>query len=360
MHDVHRLDHSTRMALDHKRGSMRRHFDRTNGIRGLVLVAAVAGCKSDDREEAGASGDDAGTGITSLSAGDGEDGTLSDEGTLGGEGSLKLDVDPQGDGTAGADSDGPVTGKGCKKVDVIISVDNSSSMTEEVAAFQGPVFESFPQALLSVGAGLENFHLAVIDACNNLPFFHDHGQGGFCNYTTGRNFMVSTSSTMPVEYRCVTSLTQSGYQRMEDRCSGENDDEQPGNTAADAVSLPARDQQNADFLRDDALLFVIAITDEDEQPVPRASAQEIVDKFVAAKQDIKNVVFLGIGGASDCDGLYGSADDARFLQELTGVFAAANRGLFWDLCGGSLADGVLTALELVDSACIDFDPTPQE
>ena len=43
------------------------------------------------------------------------------------------------------------------------------------------------------------------------------------------------------------------------------------------------DFATAGFVRADAVLFVVAITDEDEQPVPDQSAQEIMDKLVAAK-----------------------------------------------------------------------------
>lgn len=251
---------------------------------------------------------------------------------------------------------GMPVGEGCKRVDVVISIDNSGSMQEEIAALAGPVFDSFPQALLDVGNGLEDFQLAVIDACNNPAFLHDTGANGACNYSTGTNYMSSNSDALLDEYHCVTELTQSGYQGMEDQCSGENDDEQPANTAAEAVNSPAVDAQNAGFVRDDAVLFVVAITDEDEQPVPERSAQEIADRLIAAKGTVDNVVFLGIGGGSDCDGPYGSAEDADLLRAVGTVFAEQNRGLFWDLCQGDLEQAFQAALAVVDSACIEFEP----
>jgi hypothetical protein len=251
---------------------------------------------------------------------------------------------------------GEPVNEGCKRVDVVISIDNSSSMQEEIAALAGPVFDSFPQALLDVGNGLDDFQLAVIDACNQPPYLHDSGTGGACGYSTGANYMSSDSPALLDEYHCVTELTQSGYMGMADTCSGENDDEQPANTAADAVSQPAADNQNAGFVRDDAVLFVVAITDEDEQPVPNESAQEIYDKLVAAKGKVDNVVFLGIGGGSNCDGPYGSAEDADQLREVTELFVAQQRGVFWDLCEGDLEQAFQTALGVVDSACIAFEP----
>jgi hypothetical protein len=168
--------------------------------------------------------------------------------------------------------------------------------------------------------------------------------------------MSSASPALIDEYHCATELTQNGYMGMADECSGDNDDEQPANTAADAVSQPAVAAQNAGFMRDDAVLFVVAITDEDEQPVPGQSAQQIYDKLVAAKGTIDNVVFLGIGGGSGCEGPYGSADDAQLLREVSELFAAQDRGLFWDLCQGDLQQAFAAGLEVVDSACIAFDP----
>lgn len=287
---------------------------------------------------------------TSVSDSD-SDSTATDTPTTGHvSGGLKFDVGPGGSSSTGGPADA-----GCKRVDVVLSIDNSSSMQEEIAALAGPVFDSFPQALLDVGNGLDDFQLAVIDACNNPPYLHDTGAGGACNYSTGANYMSSASPTLLDEYHCVTELTQTGYMGMPDQCSGDNDDEQPANTAADAVSPPAA-AENAGFVRADAVLFVVAITDEDEQPVPDQSAQEIMDKLVAAKGTVDNVVFLGIGGGSGCEGPYGSADDAVRLREVATLFQAADRGLFWDLCQGDLEMAFQAALAVVDSACIEFDP----
>lgn len=267
---------------------------------------------------------------------------------------MKFDLAADDTGMVSAD-DGP-TPQGCRKVDTIISVDNSSSMTEEIEALAGPVFDSFPTTLLDVNNGLDDFQLAVIDACNTPPFFHDTGASGACDYSTGKNFMVSTSPDLLGEYQCATEFTTAGFMGQEDLCSGDNDDEQPSNTAADAVSAPAAMAENAGFVRDDAILFIVAITDEDEQPTPARTAQEIADTIIAAKGTIDNVVFLGIGGDSECEGPYGGAEEADLLREVALIFAASNRGLFWDLCDGDLEGAFAAALQIVDGACEDFEP----
>ena len=282
-------------------------------------------------------------------------------GTLDGGGDTGLKLDVGADGTADGADDGS-NGEGCRKVDVILAVDNSGSMSEEHEALQGPVFDSFPQTLLAINQGLDDFHLAVIDACPKPAHFHDTGQSGACNFSTGANYMVSSSADLATEYACVTAFSDNGYQGGPDMCVDDgdlgDDDEQPGLTAASAITGMAVGGANAGFLRDDAILFVVTITDEDEELADIGSTQEIYDLIVSAKGgDVNDVVYLGIAGGSNCAGPYGTAIDATQSQALANLFAAAGRGIFWDLCMGDLETAFQTAIEdQVDSACVDFDP----
>lgn len=303
-------------------------------LASIALLQSGTGCKGDSGSAEGGSGD-----------------TQSDSGLD--DGDPKFDIEPGGgDGTGDPDAGDDV----CKVVDVILAVDNSQSMQEEIAALQGPVFDSFPETLLDVGNGLDDFHLAVIDACPTPPHFHNWGKSGDCQFSTGKNFMVSSSATLAEEYACVTDLSTAGYDNVEDECTGNNDDEQPANTAGEAVTSAANFAENAGFSRSSAILFVVAITDEDEQPLPQQTAQEVADKLVAAKGTIDNVVLLGIGGDSNCSGLYGTAEEASMLREITNIFVDAERGVWWDLCTGDLETGFQQALEVVNDACFEFVP----
>ena len=237
---------------------------------------------------------------------------------------------------------------------MLLAVDNSGSMQEEIAELQGPVFDSFPDQLLAINGGLLDFQLGVIDACNDPPFLHNWGDSGDCNFANGANYMVSTNPALAAEYGCVTQLDRVGFNGVADNCSGDNDDEQPANTAADAA-LDLMNM-NTGFVRDDAVLLVVAITDEDEKPLPVQSPQEVADKLIAAKTDIENIVFLGIGGDSDCDGPYGSADEASTLRDITQIFVDADRGLWWDLCQGDLETAFSNVVDVVDVACSEFGP----
>jgi len=245
----------------------------------------------------------------------------------------------------------------CKKVDVIFAIDNSGSMAEEIAALTGPVFNSFPAALLDVGNGIDDFHLAVMDACPTPPYYHNYGTGGACNFSTGLNWMVSTSPELTTEFQCVTALSGSGWNGMMDTCDTTNDDdEQPARAASSSLMSDAIGAANGGFLRDDALLLVVAITDEDEELFGGYTVDQIVQPIIDAKGTIDEVIFLGIAGASDCDGPYGGALAAPNMQAIAAPFVAAQRGLFWDLCQGDLETAFQQAIAIVDGVCNEVVP----
>lgn len=338
-----------------------RNSSQTFGWALALLAATSSSCSDDGAQSSQTSastlltatggGQDSSTGSTT----GGMPGTSADDGTGGG---VKLDVAATMSAT---DSNGEGGGPtGCTKVDVVISVDNSSSMSEEIEALQGPVFDSFPETLLDINVGLDDFQLGLIDACPKPAALQDLGANGPCDYSTGRNYMVSTSPDLAAEFSCATELPfMSGWSGGDDTCDdGLDDDEQPALTTATVVSAPFVTDANDGFLRPDALLMLVALTDEDEALVDVADAQEIYDQIVAAKGgDVSRVAFMGVAGGSSCDGAYGSADDATVMQEVAALFEAQGRGMFWDLCQGQLDVGFQTFIEsVVDEACVDFVP----
>ena len=319
--------------------------------RWAVLAALVCACGSSTPPAEEADDTSEGIAVDESSRGD----ETPDDPTASG----KLDVG------GGADSEGGdegSAGEGCQRVDVVLAVDNSSSMGEEIEALQGPVLDALPQALLSVNGGIEDFQLAVIDACPKPAYFHDQGAAGACDFSTGRNYMSSTSPDLVAEFACVSNFAVDGFGAAPDECLDEgdfkDDDEQAAWTSAQAIGPAALMGANEGFLRDDALLFVVAITDEDESLVDVDSADMIYESIVAAKGgDVSRVVFLGVAGASDCDGAYGSAELADTMGSVVASFGLQNRGYFWDICQGELEQAFLSAIEqLVDPACEEFEP----
>ena len=139
---------------------------------------------------------------------------------------------------------------------------------------------------------------------------------------------------------------------LEDQqCSGENDDEQPATSVVAALGAGG---PNPGFRRDDALLIVVAITDEDEQPTGQSDEAEDIyrDLTALAGDDPRRLVFLGIGGESECEVSTGTRRSDG-LQELTGLFEAHDRGVFWDLCRAA-RDGLDEAFRVIENACNDL------
>ncbi len=233
--------------------------------------------------------------------------------------------------------------QGCKLVDLVFAVDGSGSMSDELEAMSSDVFPAFATALRSVGGGLADYRVGVLDACPDPANFHTRGTStSNCNFESGETWMTSNSSDLNGEFACVGDIYQDDV-----GCDGNNDDEQPASAAATALE----GNVNPGFLRNNALLVVVAITDEDEQPSPFQAAFEVYERLVAVKGDVKRIVFLGIGGMSGCTGPYGTADRANKLIDITNLFIAEQRGVFWDLCSGMLEDGLTHAMEVIEQAC---------
>ncbi len=275
-----------------------------------------------------------------------------DSGNIGGDD----DDDDNGNGDGGPDNcnelDCPDAGpSSCKLIDLVISVDPSGSMTEELVAMRTDVFPAFATRLGQIGMGLDNFRVGTIDACPDPATYHTNDNGGTpCNFSSGEVWIDSSSPDLNAEFTCVGDIDKAS------NCSGDNDDEQPASAAAASLEPPYSTGANAGFSRSDALLVVIAITDEDEQPTPNQNSGEVYNRLVATKGDVKRMVFLGIGGGSNCSGVYGTADQAVKLREITDLFIAQNRGVWWDLCVGRLEDGLDEAFQVIEQACDELPP----
>ncbi|HWM84767.1 MAG TPA: hypothetical protein VNO33_02990 [Kofleriaceae bacterium] len=313
----------------------------------LFLAAVAPACGGDDAGSGDADDGDADDG--DADDGDADDGDADD-----------------GDADDGDADDGDDGGSdfACKHLDLLFTVDPSGSMTEEMEAMGSEIFPAFASALLDISMGLDDYQVGTVDACPVPATLHTRGQGGECNFTSGEPWILGTPEREPAdvtgEFSCVGNMwIEPG---MSHTCNTENDqDEQVMSASIAALTPPFVDQENAGFLRDDAVLVVIAVTDEDEELISgRATAEDFYNDLVAIKGDVKDMVFLGIGGGvpdgcqDDPGGSYGTALPAQMLYDVTNLFIAQERGVWWDLCQGELQDGLAEALEVIEQACDDF------
>jgi len=260
---------------------------------------------------------------------------------------------------------GPTTGdktdsgselsESCRLVDVVFTVDASSSMIEEYKALRDDVFPAFAEHLANISQGLDNFRFATMDSCPNPPNFHTRGNTGECNFSTGKPWIDNNSPNMNEEFACVGDIYLDDID-----CSGDDDDEQPITAFLKAMSPPYSENENAGFLRDDALLVVIAVTDEDEQPTvidSPTSAHGIFEALANLKGGKpERIVFMGVGGSSLCTGLYGEVDNpATKLKAVTDLFSEKERGVWWDLCSKDpMENGLDAAFKIIEKACDEF------
>lgn len=262
----------------------------------------------------------------------------------------------------------------CSKVDVLLVVDASETMTAELATLPATFSAMQDTLALEVGDGIEDFHIAAINACPLPANFHNFGADDTdCGFPDGRNWLASSDGMLDQRFACVVQFPlqeealagkggdNGGYNSIPDTCDdGDDEDEQPAWTAARALDPGA--VANAGFSRADSVLFVVAITDEDEALVDPDDADEIRDAIVAAKGDPDKVVFLGIGGDENgCNSAYDDdeVEDSEVLRDVAAAFGA--RGLFRTMCAKDGDDPIGAAFEaalttVVDTACEQFVP----
>ena len=336
----------------------------------LLLVPSTVACGGDDDDNPADGDSDDGAGDAGSDSGDDADDTDDDAD----------DDDGSDDGSSGDAGDGESFA--CKHLDIVFAVDPSGSMDQEMTAMGSDIFPAFADTLLNISEGLEDYRAATLDACPDPASFNTSGEGPTnepgddvaCNFAGGAAWIEATPESDPTavtaEFQCVGTIDRVQVLDMEGEptgditagaCAGNNDDEQPTTAVITALTPPFSMNENAGFLREDAVLVVIAMTDEDEQPTPNATAQELYDQLVAVKGDVKDMVFLGIGGGvpDGCEGegnggIYGTAQPATKLSAVTDLFKAQERGVYWDLCEGQLQDGLAEALAVIEQACDEF------
>lgn len=250
---------------------------------------------------------------------------------------------------------------GCARIDVLFVIDGSGSMTEEQQALRGtngqpPVFAEFTDALLAELTSVEDFHVGVVSSEYGKTALHTHrdrpevpeSAATDCGLPPGQRWLVGPSPTLAADFECIAA-TRSGTEEVTYL------------NAAQALGDPV----NAGFLRDDSLVFVVLLTDEDTYDHIYTTMGAIRAELLAAVGgDLERLVVLAIAGgqgvfempATLCEGVYGQAVPGRRIISITRSFR--ERGLVQDICAGDLAETFADALGAVVSACEAFAPVP--
>ncbi len=248
--------------------------------------------------------------------------------------------------------DAPFFDTSCGEVDFLFVIDNSGSMIDEQIA----LVNSFPAFITGIEATLEtvdSIHVGVTttdDYFYNVPGCQTIGglvskTGGLdssnmqCGpYADGFNFM-NENDALGMEFACAARVGTEG--------SG---DERPIQAMINAVNgtYGAAGQCNEEFVREDALLVIILITDEPDINTLGTSA-DWFNQVVAVKDDIpENVVVVSIINTP-----MGNCFDPAFtIADFTQMFGI--NGFMADICLLDFGTIFTQAIEIIDVACDNY------
>jgi len=296
-----------------------------------------------------------------------DDGNLSTDG--GGNGS-----DGGGNGTDG----GQVPTEVCSKMDILFVIDDSGSMGEEQANL-AQNFPLFIQALNDFNEGSLDYRVAVtttgrdvdytIDVNPPIPGFppllplidlSESGDNGVMRQECGmsRRWLERNDSDVATTFSCVANVGTGGPAL-----------EMPLYATQLALGARMSDGTNTGFLREDALLGVIILTDEDD--CSRTDNDFTIESDRCERNDptflpvSDTIGFLDsltgdrgrwatavIAGQSSCETDFGRASAALNLQDF--VTQTGENAVFSSICVNDLVAPLEEALAKFDAACQDF------
>ena len=259
------------------------------------------------------------------------------------------------------------SGASCEKMDILFVVDNSGSMGEE-------------QSNLAT-----NFALVTgrLDA-------YTTGSGGKLDYriavtTTGRSYTDVLPSPLPISiggekgddgaFRRGCGLKGAWIEKGDaDRskelsCAANVGTDGPGlEMPLDALRLAVTEREtdgkNAGFLRSDALLAVVIITDEDDcshvtdkvKDACNANDLKPLSTFLSTLDQVKGGrerwAAAVIAGETTCNSTFGTADEAKRLKDF--VSQTGKNAIFRSICQGDLVKPLEDALNVFGDACQHF------
>lgn len=272
----------------------------------------------------------------------------------------------------------------CTKMDIVFVVDDSGSMKEEQAnlAANFPKFVSKIDSFETKSGSKLDWRIGVTTTGRTVkytmnvesplpggPTFPpipanekgDDGafrMGGACGTT--KRWVEKSDPNAESAFSCLAQVGTSGPAL-----------EMPLEATKLALNDRMADGTNAGFLRDDALLAVIILTDEDdcsredndfEFSATSPCSPEHGFKPVADYKKMLDNVAKGAGrwataviaGDKSCSSAFGDAIEAKRLKEF--VSLAGDNGVFSSICDGDLTQGLERALDKFDSACKELPP----
>jgi hypothetical protein len=259
---------------------------------------------------------------------------------------------------------------GCSKIDFLFVIDNSDSMDDE----QANLAKSFPEFVTVMNQELaaKDFHIMVVgtdgddeeeedgegtldlEDCEDLRGAgkRRNEEGSDCGIQDGLAFMTAQQPELAATFSCVADVGTDGSAF-----------EKPIESMLQAAgaSLNAPGHCNEGFLREDAMLVVTLITDE-EDTRSEGDPEDWRRLLLEAKLGKEDAfVVLGLVGDNNVEGGLPNgpcgvfdADGSPRLQTFVNSFE--QRGVLGSVCAADYAPFFGLTLESIDTACQEFVP----
>jgi hypothetical protein len=256
----------------------------------------------------------------------------------------------------------------CRKMDIVFVIDNSDSMKEE----QVNLAKNFPGFIKVINeyktekGELLEYRVAITssDSTADKGAFrmsrgHDPEIQTCDPGPNDKPWLERTEAEIDKYFECRARLGTLGS-------SVERPLEAARLSVTDRITDPigANTYNGQSFLRDDALLAFVILTDEDEgggdstlpAPSPLKDASLYAADFDAVKLFRGRWAAAVIAGKEACNSPeFGSASKAVRLQKF--VSTVGENGVFSDICQGDLTAALQQALKTFTEACKDFPGT---
>ncbi|HEY4241872.1 MAG TPA: hypothetical protein VGM88_18755 [Kofleriaceae bacterium] len=274
------------------------------------------------------------------------------------------------DGNPSTGSDGGGVTQSCDKMDLVFVVDDSGSMSEEQAnlATNFPMFATLLSNYVNADGSPIDFRIALTTTGRTITYTIDLGggltipmtetgdNGAFVdNCNVSQRWLDPTTPNLGSALGCRAMVGTSGPSI-----------EMPLLMSKWSLSERVSDGTNAGFLRDDALLGLVMMTDEDDQstdadnftititnpdpPTTWNPSDEIsfLDTLKGDRSRWAAAVIAGMG-SNGCTSNFGDATDSPRLQDF--VTQAGQQAVFSSICAGDLTQGLQDALNQFQAAC---------
>ena len=263
----------------------------------------------------------------------------------------------------------------CTKIDFVFVIDNSGSMAEE----QTNLATNFPQFIqvideyMGVSGQPLDYRVAITSTGRDINYqvglpgfpplsFSEMGENGAFQQrcTMSRRWLERGDTDVAGTFGCAARLGTEGPGI-----------EMPLYAVELALGDRVADGTNAGFLREDALLAIVILTDENDcsrtddnfvvsnadvcegNPalIPPAQTVEFLDALKGERGRWATAVIAG-PGPGQCTSAFGDAAEATRLREY--VTLTGTNAVFSSICEGDLAGALGDAIDTFDAACQTF------